>query len=83
MFKIDQSCLDALPESLQAELRQAYAVQASKARDSNRGGNFMNLKQASPSKSPTKRYQLNTYLFIQNNHIESYHLQSLVSSETS
>ncbi|KAL4221825.1 deoxycytidyl transferase [Mactra antiquata] len=53
--QIDPSCLEALPESLQAELRQAYAKQDSDRRAGINGGNMLQLKQAkSPSKSPGK-----------------------------
>ncbi|XP_053379296.1 DNA repair protein REV1-like [Mercenaria mercenaria] len=52
--QIDPSCLEALPESLQAELRQAYARQDSELKT--KAGNTLQLKQAkSPSKSPNKR----------------------------
>lgn len=55
-FQIDQSCLEALPDSIRAEIQGAYANLASKNEESNRGGNFLNLKQPVPGKFPSKRY---------------------------
>lgn len=58
--QIDQSCLEALPESVQAELRQAYARQGSRVATvgTSQTGRVqaLQLKQAqSPVKSPNKR----------------------------
>ncbi|XP_052820152.1 DNA repair protein REV1-like [Mya arenaria] len=53
--QLDPTCLEALPEFLQAELKEAYSRQATNGRSSARGGNFLNLRQASPTTSPNKR----------------------------
>ena len=56
-FQIDMSCLNALPPSLQREIKEAYARQDSKKLGAVRKDNVLKLQQAkSPGKSPNKRY---------------------------
>ena len=51
LLQLDMSCLNALPESLQNEIRQAYAMQAKQ----NNSNSSSVIKPKSPSKSPNKR----------------------------